>query len=119
MQKGFSITHEIPTEYDLQVGDLQHLQYYTSGEIKLQRVLTGNEVLTKGHKLRIINDKRAEEIRIKRMTPGIAIGTTIDRLVISFEVGNALDFGSPQKPAARGAASILLSPTSGIMMQES
>lgn len=66
--------------------DLKHIQFYVSKDIILWREATeGSSKITQG-KIKVVNGRRVEELRIRRGTPGVFIfSPKDDRFAISFE----------------------------------
>jgi len=87
--------HQMRADYELGPDQLKQIQYYVSGQITLRRELTDQETsVTSGHELKVINDKRIEEVVVLPGTPGIAVDSNSDFIRISFEEGGHLNFGS-------------------------
>ena len=86
-------THEIREDYDFGDAELKNIQYYLSEDIVLTRELSSNEsTVTSGHSIKIVNNKRVEEIIFRAGTPGIATFVGEDYFEISFEKGQTLFF---------------------------
>jgi len=87
--------HQMRQEYQLSDKDLKDIQYYVAGRIILQRDLAKDEVMvTPGHEIKIVKDRRVEEVVIQPGTPGIAEKVDEISIEVSFEPGNRLNFGS-------------------------
>jgi hypothetical protein len=87
-------THGLRDKYSLDERDLKQIQYFLSDAILLQRELGVDElVVAEGHELKIVRDRRVEEITIPQGTPGVAVGIAPWALEISFEEGSSLTFG--------------------------
>lgn len=96
-------THKIRKDYNLADSDIRNLQYYVSSTITLQRALSSGEVgVTPGHTLRIINDKKVEEVKINPKTPGIAESASPESMEISFEKDCRLTFGARNSTGVGG-----------------
>ena len=88
-------SQKLVTQYSLSDSNITNLQYYVSNSIILQRELSRGDVgVTPGHTLRVVNDKRVEEVVILPKTPGIALRMQADgnSLETSFEEGKNLIF---------------------------
>jgi hypothetical protein len=86
-------TQDMRQEHNLSVDNLKIVQFYIDDDVTLQRELSLKETsVTPGHALKILNDKRIEEVFIKGGTPGVVIDGGADNLLVSFEEGKALDF---------------------------
>jgi len=87
-------TQGLRAKYVLTDDQLRNIQYYVSGPLTLRRDLAKGEVnITDGHRIRIVKDRRVEEIKVRPGTPGIAEIVAPHSLSVSFEKGNHLDFG--------------------------
>ena len=92
-----AFTQGIRTHYDLGSGELKNLQYYTSGDITLQRDFRREEgEISKSHKLVTKEGGLVEQVVIPIGTPGIATEVGDTYIAVSFEPGASLMFGSPR-----------------------
>lgn len=73
--------------------DLKRVQFYTSSEIILTRLLTAGETMISGGKIIVKNGERYEKVVIPTGTPGVMIMMPAeDRMAISFETKNNESF---------------------------
>ena len=81
--------------------ELRRIQFYLSDDIILRRQLSKGETVVKEGKLKMIDGRRVEEVRIASGTPGvIVLLPQDDRFAVSFEEGrddNFLMFGPNPK----------------------
>ena len=79
--------------------DLKQIQYYNSETIILHRQLNKNETGIVSGKVKVIDGKQVEEIIIKKGTPGIVTALPLQKMAISFELGDDyfLTFGIDKK----------------------
>jgi hypothetical protein len=100
-----ALTQELRAKYSLSDEDVLNLQYYVSSAIVLQRELSSGGVgVTPGHTLRVVNDKKVEEVIIEPKTPGVATrlhmdGNSIDA---SFEEGRVIVFCTTRPNGGHG-----------------
>ena len=95
-------THQLREKYQLSDATLRNLQYYLAGEMILRREMRRDEAtVTRGHQIRIINDRRVEEVQFKQLTPGVAEVVRPESMDVSFETGGRLTFGSSPKSRER------------------
>jgi hypothetical protein len=93
-------THDMREEYELTPYKLTRVQFYTSGDILLERRVertTGEPTDTR--RLQLTQAEVIRKISIPEGTPGVVVGVEDDRLEVSFEEGKSLFFGS--KPETR------------------
>lgn len=103
-------THDLREDYAISPEEIRKLQFYTSDEIVLERLIHQQGAkATKESRLELLNNDVVRQVRIPRHTPCVAVGVTNDMIEVSFEQGKALFFGS--SPAKRkeveGAYSLL------------
>jgi hypothetical protein len=102
-------THHLREKYQLSDIMLKDLQYYLAGDMVLRREMSSDEAsVTSGHKIKIINDRRVEEVRFQQFTPGVAVVVHADRLGVSFEQVGGLTFGSVPKSREKHAGKYML-----------
>ena len=87
-------THQMRNQYDLGDEEIKNIQFYISRPIILRRELENSETVVPGQTIRIVKNRRLEEIRIQSQTPGVAVFVYPNTLRVSFEHGNTLTFGS-------------------------
>jgi hypothetical protein len=75
---------------------MQKIQYYTSGDVKLQRISSNSGSDIKGGVITEESNKAVEEVIIKQNTKGVAVSFPNDNIGISFEKddNHALTFGA-------------------------
>ena len=66
--------------------EVRNLPCYVSDPIVLRRVLKAEEKgVTPPHVLKVDKDRRMEEVHIRPDTPGVVVGTSNGKLLVSFE----------------------------------
>lgn len=69
--------------------DLRRIQFYLSDDIVLSRRLNSGESQITNGKIKIIDGRKVEQVRIAKGTPGVLLFTPKDdRFAISFEEGD-------------------------------
>ena len=84
------------TNYGWEDDDLKRIQFYTSGDIVLQRKVKNSETQIESGEIKVIDGEQIEEIYIPEGTPGVAVQFPDRRRVgVSFEISDAhfLTFG--------------------------
>ncbi|MDX1476704.1 MAG: hypothetical protein R3301_03325 [Saprospiraceae bacterium] len=82
-------TQEIYDRAGLSENELTQIQFYLSEDIVLRRGITAGETVVKEGKIRMVDGRRVEEVRIPRGTPGVLLFTPREnRFAISFEEGD-------------------------------
>ena len=83
--------------------DLKQIQYYNSETIILHRQLNKNETGTVSGKIKVVVGKQVKEIIIKKGTPGVVTALPLQKMAISFELGDDyyLTFGIDEKRGGR------------------
>lgn len=96
-------TESLKNANDWKDNDLKQIQYYNSETIILHRQLNKNETGIVSGKVKVIDGKQVEEIIIKKGTPGIVTALPLQKMAISFELGDDyyLTFGIDEKRGGR------------------
>lgn len=68
--------------------DIKQIQFYNSETIILHRQLNKNETGIVSGKIKVVDGKEVEEIIIKKGTPGIVIAQPLQKIAVSFEIGD-------------------------------
>lgn len=89
-------TRDIRVENDLTLEEIQLLQFYVDNDVTLRaearnKNKDSNTLKNRG-KLKIVKERRLDDVLIDRETPGIAVGVGKDWIAISFEEGAHLYF---------------------------
>jgi len=93
-------TDGLAAESALERSELSRLQFYNSREIRLRRVVAPERRASAvDHGIVVASGERVEELVIPRRTPGIAVGGSPGRLVVSFGPDTALVFARAQRRA--------------------
>lgn len=103
-------THDLREQYAISPDDISRLQFYVSEEIVLERLIHKQGAkATKENRLELLNNDVVRQVRIPRLTPGVAVSVTNDMIEVSFEQGKTLFFGSSpaKRKEVQGAYSLL------------
>lgn len=69
--------------------DLRHIQFYLSEDIVLTRRINAGESVIADGKIKIVDGRRVEQVRIPANTPGVLLfAPKRDRFAVSFEKGD-------------------------------
>jgi hypothetical protein len=79
-----AFTLAVRDRYSLGPADIQHLQFFTSGEIVLRREIASQERAQAGNELVVRDGLTVEEVVIPMRTAGVALRAEGDYLLISF-----------------------------------
>lgn len=95
-------TDNLRRQYNLKDEDISKIQFYNSDEILLYKdVSSSGQPTIQGGKIKIVNGREVEEIRIKPLTKGIATNADMGtkRIAVSFEINDNyyLSFGENPK----------------------
>jgi hypothetical protein len=93
-------TQDLRETYAITPEQITKLQFYTSDEIVLERLLHKQSAeASKENRLTLVNNDVVRRVRIPADTPCVAVAVTNDMIEVSFEQGKTLHFGS--SPAKR------------------
>jgi len=89
------LTSGIRTRLESKSISMEQLQFYVDEDVELRRELASGEATVTSGKVKIENGKSIHIIKLRRLTPGVCVGTEGGRLDISFEAGDGkhLTFG--------------------------
>lgn len=91
-------TKSVIKDYKLSSEDIEHLQFYLSDYLILEREIEDiDKTLTKSHSLKKVKDKFIDQIIIKKGTPCIVTKISNDTLYVAFEPNENLIFCSTLK----------------------
>ncbi len=85
-------THELRSQQNLSVDDVQQLQFYVSHTVTLRREIALSSRQIEDGNLQLRSGKTLEEIVIEAETPGVATALSPAAITVSFEEGTALTF---------------------------
>ncbi len=78
-------TQNIAKKAQINDAQLQAIQFYVSNDIVLYRYLDNTTVEVAGGEIKIIDGRKAEEIVIQSGTPGVAVGSDGEMIMVSFD----------------------------------
>ena len=90
------LTSNLIKEKGWDKAEIQRIQFYTSNDIIIQREFRNHETAIVSGKIKTIDGRKVEEVKIKKGTPGVAVKIPGEKkMQISFDVGDdsSLSFG--------------------------
>ena len=97
-------TQRMYDEFNWSENELQQIQFYLSDDITLWRDAGNEESVIKDGKIRVVDGREVEEVKIKKGTPGVVVFSPKEnRFAVSFdsEDDNFLMFGPNKKVNGR------------------
>lgn len=91
-------TTEVRSRVEKSSVSVQQLQFYIDRDVELRREVTSKDTKVTSGKVKLVNGKYVNIIKLKKNTPGVCTGFYTGSLNIAFEKGDGeyLTFGLPE-----------------------
>ena len=90
-------TSDVRTRLEKNHISVEKLQFYVDRDVELRRVVSSRDATITDGKIKLINGKYVNIIKLRKKTPGVCTGFYSNSLNVAFEAGqgNYLGFGVP------------------------
>ena len=101
-------TSDVRTRVESHSVSVEKLQFYIDRDVELRRVVSSRDTKVTSGKVKLINGKYVNIIKLKKNTPGVCTGFYSGSLNIAFEKGDGqyLTFGIPSNYTTPGAGNV-------------